>query len=33
MTTPQLLILISILILVVNNYTWIKNLFVKKKTV
>jgi len=32
MTTPQYLILISILILVVNNFSMLRRLFVKKNS-
>ncbi len=31
MTTPQLLIIAAIAILAVNNFSLVKNLFVKKK--
>ena len=32
MTTPQLLLILSIVILIVNNFSYLRNLFSKKNT-
>lgn len=32
MTTPQLLLILSIVILIVNNFSFLKKLFTKKNT-